>query len=251
MNEFEFIQSERASRDTLDVKRIYIDMADDLVAGVLLSQIIYWHLPDQHGKSKLRVKHEGHYWIAKQRAEWWDECRITEKQYDRAAGILEDKGIIITDTTLFAGKPSKVVRLNFDAFLPMYTEFLADPNRGEKRSSPKGNNELAQRESTITETTTENKQQPLSEKWTAELQNAVIGIDGQTFKDITEEWQKRPDPRRHTEAMRQTLAAHQRSARVYYRAYCNFNPDWTPQPRGQPRPPAPYRSNSALRTRTD
>ena len=33
----QFLLWERASRDTLEVKRTYIDMAGDLVAGVVLS----------------------------------------------------------------------------------------------------------------------------------------------------------------------------------------------------------------------
>jgi hypothetical protein len=101
-----------------------------------------------------------------------------------------------------------------------------------------------------------NNTQPPSEEWQKELQNAVFGIDGETYREITAAWTAQPDPRRHTEAMRQTLAGHQRSARTYLRAFRNFNPDWkapipTTFPRGQPRQPAPYRSNSALRTRTD
>ena len=79
-----FLLWERASRDTLEVKRIYVDMAGDLVAGLVLSQIVYWHLPNREGKARLRVEREGDLWLAKARAEWWDECRISPKQADRA-----------------------------------------------------------------------------------------------------------------------------------------------------------------------
>jgi len=148
MNFNEFVLSERASRDTIDVKRIYIDMADDLVSGILLSQIIYWYLPDKNGKSKLRVRHEGEMWIAKTRADWWLECRITERQYDRAIRILEEKEFVKTDTTLFAGKPSKVIRLDFDNFMSAYRDAL-------ERSYTKCKNEVDERLSTITEITSE------------------------------------------------------------------------------------------------
>jgi len=62
-----FLLWETASRDTVDFKTIYVDMADDLVAGLLLSQIVYWYLPSKEGRSKLRVFKDGYYWIAKTR----------------------------------------------------------------------------------------------------------------------------------------------------------------------------------------
>ena len=49
----EFLAWESMSRDTIDVKRVYCDIAGDLVAGVLLSQLIYWHLPDRNGDARL------------------------------------------------------------------------------------------------------------------------------------------------------------------------------------------------------
>ena len=57
MNYFDqFLSWEAKSRDIIDFKKIYVDIADDLIAGLLLSQIIYWHLPNEHGKTKLRVQ---------------------------------------------------------------------------------------------------------------------------------------------------------------------------------------------------
>jgi hypothetical protein len=107
-----FIAWELASRDT--VKRCYVDIAGDLVSGVLLSQIVYWHLPNKEGKSKRQVQHKGHYWIAKKRDAWWDECRMTPKQFDRASTVLKKKGLIEVQTFKFDGAPMKHVRLNWD-----------------------------------------------------------------------------------------------------------------------------------------
>jgi hypothetical protein len=45
-----FILWEAASRDTIDVKRCYIDVVKDLIAGILLSQIIYRFLPEKNGR---------------------------------------------------------------------------------------------------------------------------------------------------------------------------------------------------------
>ena len=76
------------------VHHAYVDIAGDLVAGALLGQILYWFGPGKEGKTRARIVKDGRYWIAKARADWWDEIRITPKQYDRAAKILKDKGLI-------------------------------------------------------------------------------------------------------------------------------------------------------------
>lgn len=117
MNFEEFLVWEAYSRDTIDFKKVYVDIADDLIAGLLLSQIIYWYLPGKDGKSKLRVKKEGFYWIAKQRNEWWDEVRIKTRQFDRALKILADKEIVITKIFRFNGLTTTHVRLNIPIFL--------------------------------------------------------------------------------------------------------------------------------------
>lgn len=133
MTREEFLAFEGASRDSIDVKRCYIDMVGDLVAGVLLSQIIYWHLPGENGNLRLRVEIEGELWLAKRREDWWEECRISKKQFDRAAEVLEAAGLIITIVKRFAGNPTKHVRINW----PVFLEKLA--------STTAGKNEIPQR----------------------------------------------------------------------------------------------------------
>jgi len=113
----QFIAWELASHDALDVKRCYVDIAGDLVAGILLSQIIYWHLPNKKGKSKLRVQRKGNYWIAKKREAWWDGCRITAKQFDRASALLKNKALIEMQVFKFNGAPMKHIRLNWEKLL--------------------------------------------------------------------------------------------------------------------------------------
>lgn len=63
----------------------YIDITGDLVAGTLLSQIMYWFAD---GKNRPTVDRDGYFWIAKRREDWMNEIRITSKQYDRAIKIL-------------------------------------------------------------------------------------------------------------------------------------------------------------------
>jgi hypothetical protein len=174
----QFLLWERASRDTLEVKRLYIDMAGDFVAGVVLSQIVYWHLPNREGHARLQVEREGKLWLAKGRADWWDECRISPKQADRALEILERKGLIEVRLFQFGRAPTKHVRILPDGFLRTWRAELASstgvagrgepahsdfPQRsksiltkGRNPSSPKGEIHLPQRVKSLdTETTTE------------------------------------------------------------------------------------------------
>jgi hypothetical protein len=107
----EFLKWEQTSRDTIDVKRIYIDITGDLIAGILLSQIIYWFLPKQ-GKRKIKIFKDNHYWLAKRRQDWWEECRISPKQFDRAIRILKKRNLVVTRTYRFYGSPTMHIHLN-------------------------------------------------------------------------------------------------------------------------------------------
>ncbi|MED1790637.1 hypothetical protein P4V47_24755 [Brevibacillus laterosporus] len=119
-----FLAWEQATRDCIDVKKIYVDMADDLVAGVLLSQIVYWFLPNKEGKTKLRVKKDDVLWLAKGRDEWWNECRIKPRQFDTSFKKLEDKKLVEKKTFKFNGDPTIHIRILWDNFLPRLQELL-------------------------------------------------------------------------------------------------------------------------------
>lgn len=159
----EFLLWEAASRDTIDFKKIYVDMAGDLVAGLMLSQIVYWYLPSsKDGRSKLRVCKDSYYWIAKARADWWDEIRISVSQADRALTILEDRGIIVTHIYKFSGAPTKHVRVNKDKFLGLWKEALVKFGqscsilaKGENPFSPNMQMNLSESAESITESTAE------------------------------------------------------------------------------------------------
>jgi hypothetical protein len=100
--ELEIVFEEIRSRVGYFVKLCYVDAADDLIAGVLLSQIIFWFLPNPDtGQLKTHVLKHGRRWIAKKRTVWYEEIRITPKQYDRAIGVLESRGLVITKVWKF------------------------------------------------------------------------------------------------------------------------------------------------------
>ncbi len=127
----DFLRWETSTHDTIDFKKIYVDMAGgDLAAGVALSQIVYWHLPTKKGETKLRVSQAGHDWIAKRRADWWNECRLKEKRLDRALVVLSQRSLkakvhpsqpsvnlIEKRTFKFDGEPTVHVRIKWPEFL--------------------------------------------------------------------------------------------------------------------------------------
>jgi hypothetical protein len=171
----EFLTWEKTTRDTVDFKRIYVDMAGDLVAGLMLSQLVYWCLlPNERGESKLRVYRDGRHWVAKNRNNWRDEIRITPKQADRAIRVLVDAGLVVKKNSLFDGKRTTHLRIDWDTFHDAWRNNLPEirpdaqlsednigaGQRGASvltkephRHSPNGNIGIDQRATPITKTT--------------------------------------------------------------------------------------------------
>jgi hypothetical protein len=125
MSGFEaFLKWEEKSRDTIDFKKAYVDMTGDVVAGLMLSQIIYWHLPDRGGQGKLRVERDSLRWLVKTRDEWWHECRLNPREVDRARKVLETRGIIEVRLYKFNGSPTQHLRIQEDRFLELWQEVI-------------------------------------------------------------------------------------------------------------------------------
>lgn len=130
-----------------------IDAAGDLIAGILLDRIIYLLRPESDGKTA-RTERDGYTWIARRRADWKDEIRISAKQYDRAARILERKGFIITKTFRLDGDPTTHIRLNYDVLNSNFCDWSdrengdfgsnSNGNNGGETNAQKANNELAE-----------------------------------------------------------------------------------------------------------
>ena len=115
-----------------------IDAAGDLIAGILLDRIIYLLSPEMDGKTE-RIERDGYTWIARRRADWKDEIRISAKQYDRAAKILERKGFIVTKTFRLGGDPTTHVRINYDGLNSNFCDW-SDSENGDFSSNSNGNN---------------------------------------------------------------------------------------------------------------
>lgn len=119
-----FINWEQASRDIIDVKRIYIDMAEDLVSGIMLSQIVYWFLPNRHGSSKTRINKDGEYWIAKTYDDWFQECRISRKQAMACIEHLVKLELIVTAVFHFGGRRMMHLRINPEVFMEKFSRLV-------------------------------------------------------------------------------------------------------------------------------
>ena len=115
-----------------------IDAAGDLIAGILLDRIIYMLSPESDGKTE-RIERDGYTWIARRRADWKDEIRISAKQYDRAAKILERKGFIVTKTFRLGGDPTTHIRINYDVLNSNFCDW-SDRENGDFGSNSNGNN---------------------------------------------------------------------------------------------------------------
>lgn len=176
--EKDFFTWEKASLDTIDFKKIYVDITGDIVTGLLLSQIIYWHLPSKKNpeENKLRVVRDNKKWLVKKRSDWWEECRISEKQFDRSSKKLQEKNIIEVEIHKFNGTPTLYIHLKMDVFLNLINEQYNKSTeedisdftqrgksklpKGENESYPKGNINVPQ---TVTSLYTENTTKNTSE----------------------------------------------------------------------------------------
>lgn len=163
------------------VRKLYVKMAGDLVAGIMLSQIAYWHSAGPDGKPRLRVQRDGHLWLVKARTDWQDELCLSAKQADRGLRVLRERGLIETMVARFGGDPTTHIRIVWPRFLDAREELLDDlaaplpePTlpAGEKPDIPEGNSVIPQRVRTgltrgqehITETTDNDYRQASSQE---------------------------------------------------------------------------------------
>lgn len=96
----------------------YIDITGNLIEGTLLSQILYWFSNDKNDRIRARIKRNGKYWIAKRRDEWWDEIRITDRQFDCAIKKLKEKGFVVLEKHKFNAMPTIYIRPDYDVINP-------------------------------------------------------------------------------------------------------------------------------------
>lgn len=163
MNNFTtgWLASEDAAQDVIHLKRIYIKINDDnLYDGVMFSQIMFWHGRNKEtGKPRMKIKKQGHLWLAKKYSDWEDECGINEHTARKCINRIKKRGLIFANLWKFDNVPMVHIRINWDEF-----EKRIMSNRPE-RSNPgidlRGQVKMTLEVNSITETTskttTENK----------------------------------------------------------------------------------------------
>jgi hypothetical protein len=91
--------------------REYVDLLEDILSALMLSQIVYWYLPDKKGNAKLKVYKKGNWWLVKSFHDWFDEIGLTRRQSQRCIQILVKKGVVETSLHKFDGTPTMHIRL--------------------------------------------------------------------------------------------------------------------------------------------
>lgn len=135
------------------VHHAYVDISGDLVAGLLLGQILFWFGVDKRGNTRARIQKDGHIWIAKTRADWHDEIRISPKQYDRAIKILKARHFVEVATFKFDGNPTTHIRIvpsEINAAVDAWKveQAMSMFPKGEEPAAPTGNVDIPQRSTT-------------------------------------------------------------------------------------------------------
>ena len=125
-----FTKWEKRSKDTVAFRKIYVDMAGgDVMAGLLLSQIVYWFTPAKDGANKTR-------WymgskddprrcrsILKLRADWHDEIRLSTRQVDRAMKVLStDCSLVNVKRVSYHGSQCHSIWINMPNFIASWNK---------------------------------------------------------------------------------------------------------------------------------
>lgn len=130
----QIIAIEQASRRYIRVKKVYVDMVNNLHAGAVLSEIFYWHMPSKEGKSRLRtIPDEKEKWLACRRQSWWDRSRLTPREFDRALEKLLKAKLVFKKNFDYKGQDTLHVRINWPVFEEAYNRAIETQNPKAKK----------------------------------------------------------------------------------------------------------------------
>lgn len=121
----DFAIAQKADQDVIVLKRAYCDMTRDVPAALILSQILFWNMPDGEGKSRLRVEYRGAPALARNHADWWGDCRVPPAQAERSIKTLCKLGLIRAPKGMFNGKRTPMIILDKTQFIQKYNAILA------------------------------------------------------------------------------------------------------------------------------
>ncbi|MVN88793.1 hypothetical protein GO986_18805 [Deinococcus sp. HMF7620] len=122
-----FLAWEMASSDTIDLKKIYCDVAGGLNPGLLLSQLLYWRMPSRYNPTKLTINREGRRWLAKADKDWYAEIRLSKEEALTARRILEARNLITCKVWKYAGITTNHISINEPEFLAALAAMINIP----------------------------------------------------------------------------------------------------------------------------
>ena len=123
----QFCIMEQLTHDSIDLKKAYIDMAGgNILAGLFISQVVFWELPNRSGADKKTIKMNGKLWIIKTSQQWYEETRLKEKQLLRCVEFWKEKKVIYVEVHHFIGKKSRYICLNKNKFIGLLVNSIND-----------------------------------------------------------------------------------------------------------------------------
>jgi hypothetical protein len=121
-------------------------------------------LPNKDGRPRIRVQRHGKCWLAKSRQDWFEECRVSPKQYDRAIKNLRAREIVEVVLHKFNGVPIHHISVNWSKLVGLIRQKSTTDSAesgiwtippAAVQASPEDNIDFDQREKSLTETTAE------------------------------------------------------------------------------------------------
>ena len=84
--------------------KVYMLLADgDSNMATFLKQIVYWHLPNKKGQTKLTIIRDNEVWLAKKDTDWFGECGLSFKQIRKIKKEAIDQELIKINLWMFIG----------------------------------------------------------------------------------------------------------------------------------------------------
>lgn len=113
-----------------------VDAVDgDHSAAALLSQLLWWfQLSKGTRQTRVRYEREGELWLIRSDDEWFEDCRLTQKQVRRVRKLLLEKDLIVHRKFQVYGAPTGAWRPNF----PTLEAFVVDYDRNAQMGESNG-----------------------------------------------------------------------------------------------------------------
>jgi len=115
----ELMHSATENEARVTYKLNFVAITGDILAAIILSDLEFWHSPNQKGRSKLRVQHDNEYWIARTNKDWQKITGMTARQVQLAIDRLVKSNLVIKQNYRFNGLKMQHLRINRKVFVEL------------------------------------------------------------------------------------------------------------------------------------